>query len=914
MIVPAIDLMGGRTVQLVEGRGAPLDLGEPRPWLERFSRVGEVTLIDLDAALGRGSNEAAIEVLLASAPCRVGGGIRTVEAARRWLDRGAIQVILGTAATPEILGQLPSERVIAALDAREGEVVVEGWRKGTGVSIEERMRELAGLVGGFLITFVEREGHMKGTDLERVRRLVDLAGGAKLTVAGGVTSAAEIAELDRLGVDAQVGMAIYTGRLGLSEAFAAPLQSDRPDGLWPTVVVDERGRALGLAWSNEQSLREAIDKGEGVYWSRQRGLWRKGERSGATQRLLRVDLDCDRDALRFVVRQEGAGFCHRGTWGCFGEERGLGALARTLGARKAGAPEGSYTARLFEDPSLLAAKLEEEARELAEARGSEAVIHEAADLLYFASVALAREGVRLEDVEEALNRRALKVGRQGGERKAAAELNEAGKIASGTSETRPSLPGESADPAMLEASDVARALAENEDARRTAEAESTTGQQSRTPEPQINGRSYRLLRIERPESIRAAERAPIDPATLAGAERLVAQVREGGEAALRSLCARFEDLGPGGKLFWTAAELREELERLPPQERALLERTAARVRSFAEAQLASLREVEIPVPGGRAGQALAPMERAGCYVPSGRFPLPSSALMTTIPAKVAGVQEVWVASPRPTSLTLAAAAIGGAHGLIAAGGAHGIAALAYGAGRLSPCDVVVGPGNRWVTAAKKLIAGEVAIDTLAGPSELVVVADGSADAERIAADLLAQAEHDPDASPILVSTSAQLVDEVEEVLAGQLATLPTAKIASAALSNGFAVIASSRDEAARICDRLAPEHVELHLEDPRALGARLRNYGALFLGAGAAEVLGDYGIGPNHVLPTGRGARSAGGLSPLSFLRVRTWLEVDDLEEASEVLRDAAAFARLEGLEGHARAAEMRIALEEEER
>lgn len=852
MIVPAIDLMGGRTVQLVEGRGAPLDLGEPRPWLERFSRVGEVTLIDLDAALGRGSNEAAIEVLLASAPCRVGGGIRTVEAARRWLDRGAIQVILGTAATPEILGQLPSERVIAALDAREGEVVVEGWRKGTGASIEERMRELSGLVGGFLITFVEREGHMKGTDLERVRRLVDLAGGAKLTVAGGVTTAAELAELDRLGVDAQVGMAIYTGRLGLGEAFAAPLRSDRPDGLWPTVVVDERGRALGLAWSNEQSLREAIETGEGVYWSRQRGLWRKGERSGATQRLLRVDLDCDRDALRFVVRQEGAGFCHRGTWGCFGEERGLGALARTLGARKAGAPEGSYTARLFEDPSLLAAKLEEEARELAEARGSEAVIHEAADLLYFASVALAREGVRLEDVEEELDRRALRVGRVGGGRK-----------------------------------DMT---------------------------PRRRRPSDRLLRIERPESIRAAERAPIDPATLAGAERLVAQVREGGEAALRSLCARFEDLGPGGKLFWTAAELREELERIPPQERALLERTAARIRSFAEAQLASLREVEIPVPGGRAGQALAPVERAGCYVPSGRFPLPSSALMTTIPAKVAGVQEVWVASPRPTSLTLAAAAIGGAHGLIAAGGAHGIAALAYGAGRLSPCDVVVGPGNRWVTAAKKLIAGEVAIDTLAGPSELVVVADGSADARRIAADLLAQAEHDPDASPILVSTSAQLVDEVEEALAGQLATLPTAKIASAALSNGFAVIASSRDEAARICDRLAPEHVELHLEDPRALGARLRNYGALFLGAGAAEVLGDYGIGPNHVLPTGRGARSAGGLSPLSFLRVRTWLEVDDLEEASEVLRDAAAFARLEGLEGHARAAEMRIALEEEER
>jgi phosphoribosyl-ATP pyrophosphohydrolase len=311
-----------------------------------------------------------------------------------------------------VLRGLPRERVVAALDARHGEVVVEGWRKRTGQGVLERIAALRDLVGGFLVTFVEREGRLGGTDLDFAKEIRAAAGEAEVTIAGGITTAEEVAELDRLGCDAQVGMALYTGTLALAEAFAAPLQSDRADGLWPTVVVDERGAALGLCYSHLASLRAALEQGRGIYHSRSRGMWIKGETSGATQELLRVDADCDRDCLRFTVRQQPPGFCHLNTRTCWGEDGGLGALARRLAARKASAPEGSYTAKLFADPALLAAKLREEAIELAQAEARADVIHEAADVLYFTLATLARHDVDLAEVERALARRALKVTRR----------------------------------------------------------------------------------------------------------------------------------------------------------------------------------------------------------------------------------------------------------------------------------------------------------------------------------------------------------------------------------------------------------------------------------------------------------------------------------------------------------------------
>ena len=417
MIVPSIDLMGGQAVQLIGGKERAIEAGDPRPIAESFRLAGEVAVIDLDAALGQGNNADLIRELVRIAPCRVGGGIRDVETAIAWLDAGAAKIILGTAAKPEILKELPGERVIAALDAVRGEVVTHGWTTKTGATVEDRMAELKGLVGGFLVTFVEREGRMEGIDIEAIERLKQAAGDCALTVAGGFTTADDIAAADRLGADAQVGMALYSGRLHLADAIAAPLVSDRADGLWPTVVTDEYGVALGLAYSDPESLRTAVDGKAGAYHSRLRGLWIKGKTSGATQELLKIDLDCDRDTLRFTVRQTPPGFCHLESHTCWGDAHGLPALARLIADRRATAPEGSYTARLFDESGLLDAKLLEEARELVGAQGAAEVTHEAADLIYFTLAAMARAGVDLAGVERELERRSRRLTRRPGNKK-----------------------------------------------------------------------------------------------------------------------------------------------------------------------------------------------------------------------------------------------------------------------------------------------------------------------------------------------------------------------------------------------------------------------------------------------------------------------------------------------------------------
>jgi phosphoribosyl-ATP pyrophosphohydrolase/phosphoribosyl-AMP cyclohydrolase/histidinol dehydrogenase len=388
---------------------------------------------------------------------------------------------------------------------------------------------------------------------------------------------------------------------------------------------------------------------------------------------------------------------------------------------------------------------------------------------------------------------------------------------------------------------------------------------------------------------------------------IVDAVRARGEAALRKYAEGFGDVVAGGPLFLDRATLDRALAGLPPGDRARLERVTERIRMFAEAQKRALNAVTVTVPGGAAGHWIVPLERAGCYAPGGRYPLPSSVLMTAVTARAAGVKEIWVASPKPGAMTLAAAAVAGADGVLAAGGAQAIAALAFGVGPVPPCDVIVGPGNRYVTAAKQLVAGRVAIDMLAGPSELVVFADSTASPAVLAADLLAQAEHDPDALPVLVTLDPSHPDRVETELARQLANLPTAEVARTALANGGVLVVANVEEGIAACDALAPEHLELCLRDSGAVAPRLAHCGALFIGGGSAEVLGDYGAGPNHVLPTAGTARSKGGLSVYTFLRVRTWLRIDDSAAARPLIDDAAWFGRVEGLEAHARSAERRL-------
>lgn len=389
----------------------------------------------------------------------------------------------------------------------------------------------------------------------------------------------------------------------------------------------------------------------------------------------------------------------------------------------------------------------------------------------------------------------------------------------------------------------------------------------------------------------------VDAQTLAAAGEILAAVKTGGETAVREFAERFGDLPSCDPLTVDKEALRAAFQGLSPQDQGVLTRTADRIRRFAEGQRAALKDFETEVECGRAGHEVVPVETAGCYAPGGRYPLPSSVLMTAVTARAAGVREVWVASPKPTQITLAAAHVAGVDGFLQVGGAQAIGALAYGFGPVPPCDAVVGPGNRWVTAAKQLVAGSVAIDMLAGPSELAILSTSEGDPALIAADMLAQAEHDPDASAYLVTWSKDLVSRVETELEAQQASLTNIE-----WGRLVAIEVDNLEEGIEACNRLAPEHLELVGIEPTR---ELRHYGALFSGRASAEVFGDYGAGPNHTLPTGGTSRSFGGLSVVTFLRIRTWMHGDDL--GRQLREDTIQMARWEGLESHARAAERRI-------
>ena len=398
MLVPSIDLSEGKAVQLVHGRDKVLERTDVLELAERFGRVGEVAVIDLDAAMGKGDNEALIREIVRIAPCRVGGGVRSEDKARRLLRAGAHRVIIGTAASRDLLSRLPRHRAIVALDSIDGDVVTEGWTTRTGKTPVEMMQILAPYCGGFLCTFVETEGTLQGIPLDRVKELAG-ATSLPLTVAGGVRSVEEVKALDESGVDVQVGMALYTGAMSATDAFLACV--DFGKGLVPTVVTDQAGQVLMVAYSSADSLRQALDTGRGTYFSRSReSLWVKGEESGNTQRLVHARLDCDRDALVFVVDQKGVA-CHRGTYTCFdggGREFGLARLFQVIEERRRDPRPGSYTSFLFEKEDRIQRKLNEEVYELLTARTPDDVVWEAADVMYFLLAYVARQGVTLDQV------------------------------------------------------------------------------------------------------------------------------------------------------------------------------------------------------------------------------------------------------------------------------------------------------------------------------------------------------------------------------------------------------------------------------------------------------------------------------------------------------------------------------------
>jgi histidinol dehydrogenase len=393
---------------------------------------------------------------------------------------------------------------------------------------------------------------------------------------------------------------------------------------------------------------------------------------------------------------------------------------------------------------------------------------------------------------------------------------------------------------------------------------------------------------------------------------IIADIRARGDAALLEYTNRFDRMQAGSvaDLEIGQAQLQQALQAVPREQREALERAAARVRAYAEHQkMASWSYTESD--GTVLGQQVSPLDRAGLYVPGGKAAYPSSVLMNAIPAKVAGVGELIMVVPTPdgvsNELVLAAAAVAGVDRVFAIGGAQAVAALAYGTRTVPRVDKIVGPGNIYVATAKGMVFGQVGIDMIAGPSEILVVCDGQTDPDWIAMDLFSQAEHDEDAQAILVSPDAGFLDRVAESIERQLPAMERAGLITASLGNRGALI-QVRDlpEALAVANYIAPEHLELSVEDPQAMAAQIRHAGAIFMGRYTAEALGDYCAGPNHVLPTSRTARFSSPLGVYDFQK-RSSLIYCSAAGAADLGRTASRLARGEGLTAHARSAEYRI-------
>lgn len=407
MIIPSIDLMDGKAVQLQQGQASNkiVEKENVLALAKEFSKYGEIAVIDLDAALGKGNNIEIIKKLCKIADCRVGGGIRTIEKANEILQAGAKKIIIGTNASPEFLKQLPKDRLIVAIDTKDGVVVTKGWTEKTGKTPEQAIQELEPYCSEFLFTNVNKEGMMQGFDIEKVKTLRNLAKN-KITAAGGITSKEDICLLEDLGVNSQIGMALYTGKINLIETFVNLLDFEKGNGFIPTIVQEVNGQVLMLAYSTKASLAQAFELGKATYYSRSRKqIWTKGDTSGNKQDLMSVRYDCDRDTLLFTVKQKNVA-CHEGGYSCFGEKLFcLRDLYNLLVDRVQNPQQGSYTSRIAQDEQKIKAKIREEAEELVNYTDRTNLIWELADLRYFMKVLMAKNNITPEEVKNELWRR-----------------------------------------------------------------------------------------------------------------------------------------------------------------------------------------------------------------------------------------------------------------------------------------------------------------------------------------------------------------------------------------------------------------------------------------------------------------------------------------------------------------------------
>ncbi|KAH8179318.1 histidinol dehydrogenase domain-containing protein [Sarocladium implicatum] len=669
-------------------------------------------------------------------------------------------------------------------------------------------------------------------------------------------------------------------KLLLSKAIASFWQSDRADGLIPTVVTDESDKALGLAYTSEGSILEAIRTQAGVYQSRKRGLWVKGLTSGDTQELVRIALDCDNDTLKFVVRQTGR-FCHLEQFGCFGESTGIAGLEKTLKSRKQSAPEGSYTARLFSDEKLLRAKIMEEAEELCDAKNAQEVAFEAADLIYFALTKAVASGVSLSDIEANLDAKSLKVKRRQGDAKGKWAEKEGIKTSTAPAPKAEEKKAPSADDRIV-----------------MQRIDSTAANETEL-----------LEKLKRP-----SQRSP--DAILKIVTPIIDEVRKGGDKAVLSYTHKFEKAtsltSPVIK-----APFPKELMNLPEETIKAIDTSFDNIYRFHEAQK-EVKPLQVEtMPGVVCSRFSRPIERVGLYVPGGTAVLPSTALMLGVPAMVAGCKKIVLASPPRAdgSITPEIVYVAhkvGAESIVLAGGAQAVAAMAYGTESVSKVDKILGPGNQFVTAAKMHVSNDTnagcSIDMPAGPSEVLVIADKDANPAFVASDLLSQAEHGVDSQVILIAVdlSEEKLKAIEDEVHNQAMALPRVDIVRGAIAHSVSVLVKTVDEAMRISNEYAPEHLILQLKDAQGVVDQVMNAGSVFIGEWTPESVGDYSAGVNHSLPTYGFAKQYSGVNLGSFMK-----HITSSNLTAQGLRNVGGavmqLAKVEELEAHRRAVEIRI-------
>ncbi|OUM68113.1 hypothetical protein PIROE2DRAFT_39422, partial [Piromyces sp. E2] len=657
------------------------------------------------------------------------------------------------------------------------------------------------------------------------------------------------------------------GKIDIGAAYSASLITDRPDNLHSTVVVDEQGVALGLAYSDSESISEAFRTRQGVYKSRSRGLWYKGLTSNSVQQLLRIDADCDKDTIRFTVHQTGTGFCHLNTRTCFGEDSGITALEAFLKKRFNSASKDPF----IRDEKFINTKIMEEASGLCETTGKDDVAREAADVIFFTLSKCVANGVSLSDIESHFDRRSKMITRYQGNAKPVETQAEQKKVEE-----------EKVYDFSLRSFDAATISAE----------------QRKTLENRPIRSSDNISKLVTP---------------------IIDNVRKNGDKAIKELTEKFDgvkldDVVIQGPFTETPAEL--------PQETIdAIDIAFDNLVKFHKAQLDPEPLQVETTPGVNCSRYVRAIEKVGLYVPGGTAVLPSTTMHLGVPAMVAGCSEIILATPPrkdgsivPEVLYVAKKI--NAKMIVKAGGAQAIAALAYGTESVPKVDKICGPGNQFVTAAKMFVQNDhsalVSIDMPAGPSEVLVIADAEAKPAYVAADLLSQAEHGKDSQSVLVTID--LTDDqfkaIEEEVKKQGTALPRAEIAKYSIGNSFALRVKTLEEAIAFSNAYAPEHLIINVADMEnkkdSIIKMVENAGSVFLGSYTTESCGDYASGTNHTLPTYGYARMYSGTNTGSFLKHITaqYITKDGLKNLGPAVMR---LAECESLDAHRNAVAVRM-------